>query len=131
MENSWSNFNIGSWVLYELSGGIQQKQILINKTDTEITLKVEIVINGNTVSVSEMKIPLDVKPSETPESHVETKEYSDKIEIKGETLSCKLYEVDSPQGIGKSWISDKIPGGVVQAGLNDTVTMRLLEYEIK
>lgn len=132
-ENQWSKFNVGSWVLYDLGNGMQQKQTLVDKSAIDITVKTEMVIAGNTIPGAEIKIPLDAaaQTGAKAEAQPKVKETSGSIEIKGKVASCKIYEVTTDQGVSKSWVAENIPGGVVQIIINDKVTMKLVDYELK
>ena len=126
----WSGCNEGSWVLYRLAGGLKQKQTLIGKSPTELTIKTEVSMKGNAISSNEVKIPLN-QSGVSQFKQLETREYSDKVSVKGRSLSCKVFEVDTPQGKARTWISDKVPGGIVKSAVGDNVSLELIDYEVK
>lgn len=133
VEHPWEKFNVGSWVLYELSGGMQQRQTLINKTEKELILKMEMIKDEQVIYSGENKMPLEMTPQEKTADNIKAnmKESEDKLEIKKENVLCKVYEVTSELGTTKSWMSDRIPGGVVQTMVEGNIAMKILDYEAK
>lgn len=130
-ENYWADFNLGSWVLYEVTGGIQQKHTLIKKTNTEITLKAEAIMGGQVASSTEVKIPLTAASRTAADSQVEVNESGDKVEVKNITLDCKAYVVKGQEGVSKTWICDEVPGGIVKVVSGNNIVMTLKDFEAK
>jgi hypothetical protein len=132
-DNLWVKFNVGSWVLYEAGGGVNLKSTLIDKTDSEVTLRMDTTINGDVLSSQEVKLPLvqAQAPMTDQAAPMNTKTYDDTIELKGESLSCKVIEANTPQGFVKSWISDRVPGGVVKSVVAGTTVQKAVDYEAK
>jgi len=130
---SWSGFNEGSWVIYELSDGIKQKQTLVSKTDTEAVIKYENIYEDNTVSLRKV-VPLESEPIEitaAAQEQVDVQESSEIFLLKDASVSCRIYETQTAKGKSKLWLSDEVPGGIVQSELNDKITIKLLDYEVK
>ncbi|MBL7151111.1 MAG: hypothetical protein ISS32_02715 [Candidatus Omnitrophica bacterium] len=127
----WERFNPGSWVLYELPDGLQKKVSLVNKTDAQITLKVEMIKQADIVGSSEEKILLDLDTeSETPVKP-DMLEYVQDTLVVNQVMACKVYEHDTGKELQKLWFSDQIPGGLVQSALEGSLTLKLIDYEAK
>ncbi|MFH0935947.1 MAG: hypothetical protein V1828_03745 [Candidatus Omnitrophota bacterium] len=127
----WKRFNPGSWVLYELPDGLQKKVSLVNKTDAQITLKVEMIKQGDIVGSSEEEILLDLDTeSETPVKP-DMLEYVQDTLVANQVMVCKVYEYDTGKGMQKLWFSEQIPGGLVQSALEGSLTLTLIDYEAK
>lgn len=131
VQTNWENFGMGSWVLHEMMGEMQQKQTLIGKNDKEITIKSEMIMNGETTFTNEIKIPLEVDVPEAESQPVDTKIYDDSVEVSGKPLAVKVYETTTSYGVSKGYMSDKVPGGIVQSVTDGNIAMKLLDYEVK
>jgi len=129
-EQRWSKFSPGSWVLYEISGGMEQKQTLVEKTDTEVTIKNEEIMRGNVVSSQEIKIPLS-EHSPMASGNPEVKISSEEFEFQGKKLNCKVYDSETAQGHSKTLFSEEIPGGLVQATLGGQILMTAIDCDLK
>lgn len=131
-ENPWTKYKEGSWVLYELTPGMQQKQTLISKSDKEYVLETTIIMNGKVISTTPVTIPLQTSQQPVAgASAADVKVSDDNIEFKGQAFACKVYETTTPQGVGKTWITENIPGGIIQTTLNNNIFMRAVDYEAK
>jgi hypothetical protein len=128
---NWGEFNEESWALYDLPGGMQQKQTLIAKSSEEVTIKYDTIYSGKVMSSNEMKISLNPQPTNSSVEQVDVKESTGDFSVKGENLACKIYEIGSGAGSSKTWFSHQVPGGLVQSEYNGTVSMKLLDYESK
>ncbi|MDI6606300.1 MAG: hypothetical protein QME65_04060 [Candidatus Omnitrophota bacterium] len=127
----WKKFNPGSWVLYELPDGLQKKISLTNKTDSGITLKVEMIKEGNVIGSSEERISLDSDTeSETPDKPGMLEYVQDTLVV-NQVMACKVYEYDTGKGLQKLWFSEQIPGGLVKSAAKDTLTLELIDYQAK
>ena len=127
----WERFNPGSWVLYELPDGLQKKVSLVNKTDAQITLKVEMIKQADIVGSSEEKILLDLDTESEPPVKPDMLEYVQDTLVVNQVMACKVYEYDTGKGLQKLWFSDQIPGGLVQSALEGSLTLKLIDYEAK
>jgi len=129
----WRSFEEGSWVTYELPDGRQQKQTLISKTDSDAVIKYENILEGNVVSVSRT-VPLEsevVDASGDAQEQEDIQESTEDFSFKGGKLSCTIYERQTAQGVSKSWVSEEVPGGIVQSESNGKITAKLIDYEAK
>jgi hypothetical protein len=128
-ETKWTKFNVGSWVLYDLGNGMQQKQTLVSKSENGVTLKIEMVVNGKPMPATEAKISM-ATPSQ-PAVKPKVKETTGSIDVKGQAANCTIYEITTDQGVSRSWMADNIPGGVLQTAIGDKVLMKLVDFEAK
>lgn len=127
----WKRFNPGSWVLYELPDGLQKKVSMANKTDTEITLKVEMIQEGDVVSSSEERVSLDLDTGSAAPDKPGMVEYVQDTLVANQVMACKVYEYAAGKEVEKLWFSEQIPGGLVQSASGDSLALRLIDYEAK
>jgi len=127
--NYWEKFKEGSWVLHEYTGGVQMKQTLVGKAADEVTLRSETIMNGNTISSVDVKVPLKTGMTGIEKADVKISDAT--FEVKGKTLSCKVFETNTPMGLSKSWISADVPGGLLKSQVNDTDSIKIVDYEVK
>ena len=59
------------------------------------------------------------------------REYVQDTMVAGQVMPCKIYENDTKEGVEKAWISEQIPGGLVQSATADNITVKLIDYEAK
>ncbi|MDQ7821368.1 MAG: hypothetical protein RDV48_01100 [Candidatus Eremiobacteraeota bacterium] len=129
-DNYWTKFGVGSWVLSEMQGGMQQKQTLIQKSPSEFTLRIEMIMNGKVINTTDTKIPLK-SGTATSGKEVKVKEYPDSYLVKAKKLACRVYETGTPQGVSKSWVCDKVPGGSVKQVIGNNETLKVIDFEAK
>ncbi|MFH0763087.1 MAG: hypothetical protein V1925_04275 [Candidatus Omnitrophota bacterium] len=127
----WKKFNPGSWVLYELPDQLQKKISLAEKTDSEIFLETEMIQEGMIIGSSEEKILLDLDTEGVLPDKPDMREYVQDTLVVNQVIACKVYEYDTGQGLVKEWFCEQIPGGLVQSALDDSPTLKLIDYEAK
>lgn len=127
----WKKFNPGSWVLYELQEGLEKKITLATKTDAQISLKTEMIKDAAVISTSEEIIPLHLarEPAVAPKPGM--REYVEDTLVVNQVIPCKVYEHNTKEGLQRTWLSEQIPGGLVQSTTGDTVAVKLIDYEAK
>jgi len=152
VENPFKDAKVGDWVKYKQAvnaGGMKMdaelKQTVTAKTDTEVTVELEMTMAGNPPGKSSIKIPLDKKyePYKQPGMDAEVKELGkgeEKVTVGGKTYDAKWVQVEvinKAQGAEmkstvKVWTVATVPvGGLVKMDgdmMGGKVTMELVEF---
>ena len=146
-DNPFKKAEVGDWVSYKTvtempnvpTGGMamETKQTVTAKTEKEVTMKVETLMNGNSMGAQEIKIPLDqpYDPTKTTNGKVEKLgEGEESISVGGKTYACKWVKIKTQveaNGMkidteSKYWTSPEVPlGGLVKNDTSTSMNMKM------
>lgn len=132
---AWNAFKEGSMVEYELESSgtkMRERQTIDRKTDDEITLKIELILNGDKDSITSVtqsvkktaniiikgNCPLCGKPFK---DHKDESYWSEEIvKVGDKNLNCQVYESAAKNCRGddnpkiKAWYNTDVPGHLVK-----------------
>ena len=146
-DNPFKKAEVGDWVSYKMTtempnvpaGGMnmETKQTVTAKTEKEVTMKVETLMNGNSMGAQEVKIPLDqpYDATKTTQGTTEkTGEGEESVTVGGKTYACKWItfkshtetngmKIDSDS---KVWVSTGVPlGGMVKTDTSTSMNIKV------
>ena len=132
MPNPLADVKVGEWVLYEMPGGIQQRQTVISVDDKSVTIKMETIINGSVLSSIEQK--MDRPDKDQPANSVMdgSTSYNGSVKVKDKQIPCSVFEVTANGRVSRTYMSNQIPvTGLIKSEIDGTVALQLIDYGAK
>lgn len=113
----------GEWVLYRLEGGMQQRQSVTAVRGDTVTLRTEILMDGETVSSTETKVSKKARPELPEGEEIETERAT--ITIQGRKIDCVAVR----SGKTRSYVSNQIPvTGLARSEVEGRVLLEAVDY---
>jgi len=132
--NMMADAKVGDWILLEMQGGIQMKQMVEAVTPEQLTLKIETIMNGQVLSSTVQQInrtqgeftdPGVTAAPNTPKPTI-TK---GTISVKGKDLECWIIEMDVQGKKSRTYMSKDVPiTGIVKTEFDGKVVMNLVDF---
>lgn len=132
LPNFLENAKVGQWLLFEMQQGMRMRQSVVNVTETEITLKQEVLMNGQPMATQEVK--LDRKPNEEGTVNIGGQQVKPKISkgkatVKGKEIDCYVIEYNSQGQNTVSYMSGEIPiNGLIKSEMDGKTMLQLIDY---
>jgi len=123
---------VGDWLLYEMQGGMQQKQTVLAVSEEAVKVKIDTIMNGSTINSMEMDYPLKADTSAGMQDAVDApkpKISEATLTVKGKDLKCQVVEAETQGMTTKSWMCDGVPiTGVAKSEVAGSVAMTLVDF---
>jgi hypothetical protein len=132
--NMMANAAVGDWILLEMQGGIQMKQVVEAVTPEALTLKIETIMNGQVLNSMSQQIkrtqgeftdPSVTAAPNTPKPTITKGTTS----VKGKDLECWIIEMDVQGKKSRTYMSKDVPiTGIVKSELDGKAVMTLVDF---
>jgi len=132
MPDPLADAKTGEWVLYEMPGGMQQRQTIISVDDNSVTVKMETIINGTVLSSIEEKMDRSdtTQPAITDMDGATS--YNGSVQIKGKQIPCSVYEVSVNGRVSRTYMSNEVPvTGLIKSEMDGNAALQLVDYGSK
>lgn len=130
--NPIKDAKVGEWALYEMTGGMQQKQSVVARDDNSVTIKIDIIMTGKVVNSATTKINFDqitAKPGVHGASGIKPTMGEESVEIKGKKVQCATMTMETQGRTMKSYMSKDVPVyGLVMTTMDGKPMMKLIDY---